>query len=321
MVFVVLAVLAAAPLAAQDGPPCPPFEGYGPPHEPGDYSAMTAEPLPDALRRIADCEVALIPAKIALHRARYSDDPTLRPALRRIVDAWRVQASDVTGHAYVALAVLGERPEYFMAEVERALADSLYSVANHAAQGGAAVYPDSARYGRLRVLEEEYGANLSLSSYWDVVKGLAETHPDYIPYDEGGYRFEIVLWRPLQEAVDGALASLFDLGFRANGVGGGLIAFSSVGGDDSLIYENVLSTIAFRLLGASDPEGVRAAVLNSPVWAEKAADLGGPSPFLDTYRRMVLSAALPGESLTSDTFDPPADMSLLQVPADRRDDP
>ena len=301
-----VALLVASPSLAQTSPSCPEDpSSYGPDFEPGVYERMMTDPLPDALARIADCEVALWPAETALTRARYSDDPALRPALRRVVDAWRAQNRAIVGLSYVALAALGERPDYFVEEAERAVADGLFRVAEYAALSSA-FFPDSSRYDRLRALSDASGANLFLGMYWDDAES-----PNPLPYDESGYRVEISPDFSVQEAVDGVIESLFDIGVTASGDGRGVVLFTGKGYIDTYLPANIYATVVARALGVADPDGVRAAIERSPVWTAEVARRGGPSPDVEVIRRMVLSAMLPGESLVSDTFDPPSDRSLL----------
>ena len=293
--------LAAGAVGAQTA--CPTTEGYGPEGSASDYDDMATLPLPDALGRVAACETALIPAQIALVRARYSDDPTLRPVLRDVVSTWRVEAWDVAAQAYVALAVLGADPDYFVEEAERAVSEGSLEAARAAARI-AAFFPDGQRQDRLRALEASSGVPLDLDTF-DRFVGAAGG----AVFDETGYQPEGLRGVPLNEIVGGLAAGLLSVGFSPTAVGDDGIAFPSAPGSDSFSPENVLLTRALRTVGAADPEGARVALESSDAWTNQIARLD--DQIVETVRRMVTSALLPGESLTDPSPVPPADGSLL----------
>ncbi len=301
--LVVLLALTTAPAVwAQTAPLCPDFEGYGPPGSLTDAVDAMSAPLPAFLERIARCEVGFDAATTALLRARFSDDPTLRPVLRRIVDALRLEALDRTADALLALAVLGERPGYFADQAEVFLADGDEYLAQNAVRISS-FYADSILYKRFEGIQARYPQHeLVLGEYWNVSgTGANEYNVNAV---------DLFLRGPLSVDVEDAVLSIRGLGFRAYGLGEGIVTVSSI--SDTWTAANVYMTVVFRRLGAADPARVRSAIEASPAFRALDAEFNEPA-FTATYRRILLSAALPGESFTSDTFPPPTDRSLLTV--------
>ena len=262
-----------------------------------------AAPLAPLLARIANCEVRSGVAATVLFRARVSDDPALRPALRRVVDAWRAHDFVTTGHALVALAVLGEEPDYFVGQVEAALADGNPTTASYATRISS-YFADSTRYARLLDIQARYPSeHFATSVYWNFAS-------DSLHVDD-------VLDYPVDFAVGELIAGLRFFGFQMSGHGSEIVSVSEVGGGDSFTPENVFNTLAFRRLGAADSAAIRTAIEASPEYVGLDAQHPGSPGYVAAYRRAILSAALPGESLTSDTFSPPADTSLLYQTEDQ----
>ncbi|HLA63980.1 MAG TPA: hypothetical protein VK610_06110, partial [Rhodothermales bacterium] len=150
---------------AQSGSVCPDYI-IG---ERADYVSAIEQPIQGLLERLADCEISSWAAKTVLFRARVSDDPTLRPALRNVVDSWRASSPYLAGQALLALAVLGEEPDYFIDILEEAAEENDFEISNYMF-GIFGYFANQADYNRLIRLKTQYPqVDLPMYNYWDFI--------------------------------------------------------------------------------------------------------------------------------------------------------
>lgn len=282
----------AAPCLAPEGP-------VDPARVWADYALTARAPLADVLDRVARCEVTGGAVATALLRARLSDDPALRPVLRRVADATRGEGAVTAASAYLALAVLGEDPDALVDAVERAVSEGHGPLARRVASISAA-FPDSARHARLRALETASGVPLVGDDYW-AFQTVFE--------DPAQALREEVAAVGVAGAVSALVTGFSETGARLHGGSERGLPVSAWNGD-AFQPHSVWLVLGGRRLGAAYPDAVRAAAAES----EPPSPPYSPAPseaFAEVFRRVALSLALPGESLTSDAPAPPADGSLF----------